>query len=702
MASLSLTDIEFFSDLPSEGWSRQFASYGGDLVLVTHIPLVDSHDPTNTPQTINTIISASYAVGEEALFEHRAAVVSEKKGHIMTMCLFPEGGLLSDMLYSDMCLGWCFRLRIALDIARAICALHTSDYIHNDIRPATLGLDCEFRCKFLEIPFVEHVEDIFSPCTISPAVVGDVCYRAPEVLRDNMCTGASDMYSFGLVLFELCARVSSSLVPRDCETQCVDVDQLLENLPQSTPVSLQELIRQLLCAEPEYRPTVEDTIDWLDSLMMETSPDEDPADPPLPPLPFSERRRSSRRTGTGKATTGLGITLGNVERLREIAKSSREPEEDSVEERESRLFRPSDDASSPEYRDERYSKAEERKLHQRQTPASALGVEAIIGSLMVDDSELQGHIQLKAHNLPIHKSKYFFTRDGFLHWCSDKKFEDRPDRVHSFDLTCARLEEGSTPLQMHLSLISEETASSNSTRKGGHRKHFFSSHGGSKERGRLFLKFSSTESAQEWREKVETDMSRGRCQMCGCKVELTPEQIFQRDKYRYHTSQGDVPQSSLELAIFCSEQCYAFKSAVHFKGMNVSTVDGNVRLKVNQPEITAIDKRLVSKRNPSAWRRMSRKHGVGTQQPTVDNREAHLEELPSNIDEWLSSIDQSELASIFKSSDYGEISHILIAGLTEEDVAYMGISSKETVNLLIKSASELHAKCLKNRQVLSM
>ena len=153
---------------------------------------------------------------------------------------------------------------------------------------------------------------------------------------------------------------------------------------------------------------------------------------------------------------------------------------------------------------------------------------------------------------------------------------------------------------------------------------------------------------------------------------------------------------------FCSEQCYAFKSAVHFKGMNVSTVDGNVRLKVNQPEITAIDKRLVSKRNPSAWRRMSRKHGVGTQQPTVDNREAHLEELPSNIDEWLSSIDQSELASIFKSSDYGEISHILIAGLTEEDVAYMGISSKETVNLLIKSASELHAKCLKNRQVLSM
>jgi serine/threonine protein kinase len=314
-------DLEIFSslepDVPTNGF-RQFGSYFGELVLVTEFTCDDDVDRSLISDRIHEV---SNLLQEGIIFELRKVDITHSNT-ITNLILYPEGGLLSQLLFSDINIGWYFRLKIALDAARALGSLHEINYVHNDLRSSVLGLDCEWHCRFLELPRLQKLGDIFVPEKPVSGISGDKRYYAPEVILHSLCSSASDMYSFGLLLFEICARVAAFSITRDEETQVVDVEELLDCLPSSTPESLQQLIRQLLGAEAEYRPTVEDTIDWLDSLMMETSTADDPGEPPLPPLPFSQKRKSSKHTNKG--SKAIGITPKDAERLREIAQKTRE------------------------------------------------------------------------------------------------------------------------------------------------------------------------------------------------------------------------------------------------------------------------------------------------------------------------------------------------------------------------------------------
>jgi serine/threonine protein kinase len=320
-------DLEIFSslepDLPTNGF-RQFGSYLGELVLVTEYNCDDDVDRSLIAERIHEV---STNLPERIIFELRRVDIQHSNA-ITNIILYPEGGFLSQLLFSDINIGWYFRLKIALDVARGLGSLHEIDYVHNDLRSSVLGLDCEWHCRFLELPHLQKLSDILVPETPMAGISGDNRYYAPEVILHSLCSSASDMYSFGLLLFEICARVAAFSITRNQETQVVDVDELLDCMPSSTPESLQQLIRQLLCAEPEYRPTVDDTIDWLDSLMMETSTVDDPGEPPLPPLPFTQRRKSSRQT---KGSKSIGISLKDAEHLRNLAKQTRESQNFSAD-----------------------------------------------------------------------------------------------------------------------------------------------------------------------------------------------------------------------------------------------------------------------------------------------------------------------------------------------------------------------------------
>lgn len=348
-----MKDMEYFSTLDPDkptGAHRSFASFLGELVLVTDYNCL-SDEIANA--MLVKLVKSSEGLDESIAFEFRGAEILESGG-LRSVILFPEGGLLSTLLHSDVNLGWYFRIKLAVNICRGLLELHDSNRIHNDLRPSMLGLDCEWRCKFLELICVENVTDMYCPHPLSVGVRGDIRYLAPEILRESFCTGASDMYSFGLVLFELCARVPVHAVPRDSETQSVPVDELLELLPETTPSSLVELIRQLINIEMEYRPGVEDALDWLDSLLMETSPQNDPGDPPLPPLPFTQRRISSRHAaGTfshsrslsgGSVGKVLAISPKNAQRLREIADAQKAEERASSKLNRDQISRIDEDA----------------------------------------------------------------------------------------------------------------------------------------------------------------------------------------------------------------------------------------------------------------------------------------------------------------------------------------------------------------------
>ncbi|OEL20026.1 LysM domain receptor-like kinase 3 [Dichanthelium oligosanthes] len=103
-------------------------------------------------------------------------------------------------------LSWIFRVQIALDAARGLEYIHehTKDhYVHRDIKSSNILLDGSFRAKISDFGLAKLIVKSGDAEASVTKVVGTFGYLAPEYLRDGLATTKSDVYAFGVVLFEL-------------------------------------------------------------------------------------------------------------------------------------------------------------------------------------------------------------------------------------------------------------------------------------------------------------------------------------------------------------------------------------------------------------------------------------------------------------------------------------------------------------------
>ncbi|XP_050232360.1 lysM domain receptor-like kinase 3 [Mercurialis annua] len=103
-------------------------------------------------------------------------------------------------------LSWIMRVQIALDAARGLEYIHEhtkTHYVHRDIKTSNILLDESFRAKISDFGLAKLVGKIGEGETTATKVVGTFGYLAPEYLSDGLATAKSDVYAFGVVLFEL-------------------------------------------------------------------------------------------------------------------------------------------------------------------------------------------------------------------------------------------------------------------------------------------------------------------------------------------------------------------------------------------------------------------------------------------------------------------------------------------------------------------
>ncbi|CAM9859833.1 unnamed protein product [Ectocarpus sp. 6 AP-2014] len=218
-----------------------------------------------------------------------------------------------------------------MDAARALDFLHRKSLIHRDIKSPNILLDSRHRCKLADFGMARQLG-------ANMTVVGTDAYMAPELMFDNPYGTSADMFSFGIVLWETIYRQKAGtddFIERRMSDQFeVDVQALQEDAPPDTSASLVALAAQLVENEPEQRPTAEDTLLWLEDLT-DSLPedDEEPWSPidyeSLFPLEMGERESQrlahvrnmsarakkaaaggSRGGGTSSSTLGAGSTLG--------------------------------------------------------------------------------------------------------------------------------------------------------------------------------------------------------------------------------------------------------------------------------------------------------------------------------------------------------------------------------------------------------
>ena len=162
---------------------------------------------------------------------------------------------------------------IAIQVGRGIEAAHNKNIIHRDIKPQNIMISTEGKVKVTDFGIARAA----TSNTISSDVMGSVHYSSPEQARNGFVDGKSDIYSLGIVMYEMV----TGRVPFDGDTTvAVAIQHLQEEMvPPSAfapnlPISMEKII--LKCTQKSADRRYESMTALLADLRKALiSPDED-------------------------------------------------------------------------------------------------------------------------------------------------------------------------------------------------------------------------------------------------------------------------------------------------------------------------------------------------------------------------------------------------------------------------------------------
>jgi serine/threonine-protein kinase len=125
---------------------------------------------------------------------------TDRAGPFIVMELV-EGGDLQSLIREEAPLPPVAAAEIARQIADALSAAHARGIVHRDIKPSNVLLAPGGRVKVVDFGIARAFSE--AQLTLPGTTLGSVHYFSPEQARGETVTPASDLYSLGLVLFEM-------------------------------------------------------------------------------------------------------------------------------------------------------------------------------------------------------------------------------------------------------------------------------------------------------------------------------------------------------------------------------------------------------------------------------------------------------------------------------------------------------------------
>ncbi len=172
-----------------------------------------------------------------------------------------KGIRLLDLIHSKVQHSLPYCLWICRQIADALSALHASSIVHCDVSPANVMVSTEGHATLIDLGFAQpesiapqdKLPDFFNSNSskINSTLIGTTRYISPEVLSDSSHReAASDIYSLGVLMFELLNRTHRGLFDDPSKITRLDIRQALSGTSRATC----ELVESMTERSPNNRP----------------------------------------------------------------------------------------------------------------------------------------------------------------------------------------------------------------------------------------------------------------------------------------------------------------------------------------------------------------------------------------------------------------------------------------------------------------
>ena len=165
-----------------------------------------------------------------------------------------QGKTLKEIIVSEGPLSWKWSLNVAIQIASALETAHKNNIIHRDIKPHNIIITEDGMAKVTDFGIAKAVSN--STITAFGTTIGSVHYFSPEHARGGFTDAKSDLYSLGVVLYEML----TGKVPFDADTPVSVALKHIQEMPiepiklnPAIPLSVNKIVMKAMQKDTNAR-----------------------------------------------------------------------------------------------------------------------------------------------------------------------------------------------------------------------------------------------------------------------------------------------------------------------------------------------------------------------------------------------------------------------------------------------------------------
>ncbi|XP_075037737.1 dual specificity testis-specific protein kinase 2 [Mixophyes fleayi] len=239
------------------------------------------------------------------------------QGQLHALTEYINSGNLEQLLDSNQHLPWTVREKLALDMARGLAYLHSKGIFHRDLTSKNCLIKSDesgYSAVVADFGLAEKIPD-YSQGNEKLAVVGSPYWMAPEVLRDEPYNEKADVFSYGIILCEIIARIQADpdYLPRT-ENFGLDYDAF-QHMVGDCPPDFLQLTFNCCNMDPKLRPSFVDIVKQLEDILNRLK---------------KEEVENERRANSPDVTETKPLTKGANEKSQGIKRLIAMPQDDKI------------------------------------------------------------------------------------------------------------------------------------------------------------------------------------------------------------------------------------------------------------------------------------------------------------------------------------------------------------------------------------